>query len=149
MCGERGGKQGRQGGHRAVHQTRQAGLDDLEHEQPFLSVGFLFTELGQRDPLRNLGVVTFLLGQISQQLAHARVRRPARRRLVEPFGFEFHELGLLLHRFQSKRPDQPDRPAAHKSAHILPSQQWHVLAETAPVKIEEPMAVRVFVAPEF
>src|SRR5207249_2012229 len=48
----------------------------------------------------------------------------------------------------SRVTNQPDRPAVHKAPNILPADQRYVFAEAAPVKIEQAMAMGVFIPPE-
>ena len=51
--------------------------------------------------------------------------------------------------FKPERPHQPDRAAVHKPAHVLPPDERHVVAETACVQFQQPVAVAVLLAAHF
>ena len=95
-----------------------------------------------------LGVVPFLFGQVAQELAHTGVGGSPRGGLVKPLGLQLHHLRLFLDRLQSQRPHQPDRAAADETANILPANQRYVFSEALPIKIQQAMPVRIFIAPE-
>ena len=94
-------------------------------------------------------VIPFLFREVAQQLAHARVRRAARRGFVETFRFKLHGLGGFLHGLETEWPHQPDRPPLHKTPDVLPPDERHVITETTSVNVEQPMAMPVLFAPEF
>ena len=90
MCG---GKQRGQGRNRAIHQPGQTGLNDLQHKQSLLPVGFLLRECRARDAPGDHHVTALLFGQVAEQLANPGIRGAPRRHLVETLGFEFNGFG--------------------------------------------------------
>jgi hypothetical protein len=133
--------------HRSVHQPRQSGLHDLEHEQApprlFLLLARATIEDLLLETLCDRFVATLGLGQIAEQLAHARVRGPFHGPLVEALRLELHDLGLLPHRVEAERTDHPYRPARDEPLHVLPPQERDVLTEFLAVKLDQPAAVGV------
>ena len=89
----------------------------------------------------------FFFSEIAQELAHAGVGCPSGCRFVKALGFQLHQLGLFLHRLEAERPYQPDRRPAHKAAHVLPANQWDMLAEPRAVKIQQTMTMGILVLP--
>ena len=57
-----------------------------------------------RNLLRGLGMMTFLFGEVAQELADAYVGRTASGRFIKALGFELHQLGLFLNRLEAQRP---------------------------------------------
>jgi hypothetical protein len=143
---ERGGKQRRQRRDRAVHQSGQPRLNDLQQEEPFLLRLVVFTELGDGDAFSGMRVIAFLLRKIAEQLPDARVGCATSGNFVKSFRFQFHAFGGFLDDFQAERTHEPDGAAVHKSAHVLPADKRHVVTETAFVKFEQAVAVAILFA---
>ena len=53
----------------------------------------------------------------------------------------------FLHGLQAQRPNQPHGPPAHETPHLLTPDERDVLPKPAPVKVQQPMAVPVFLPP--
>ena len=66
--------------------------------------------------------------------------------LVKPFRFHLHALGGFLDGFQTERTHEPDGFAINKTAHVLPPDERHVIAEAAFVKFQQPMTMPILFA---
>ena len=63
---------------------------------------------------------------------------------VEAACLEFHHLSLLADVLNSERTDKPFGAAFDKTFHILPANQWDVLAEFLAIEIEQGLTVPRF-----
>jgi hypothetical protein len=132
-------------GNRSVHESRQARLDDLQHEEPTLCfLFFLFLAAAQLFAAQFLcpvGVIALLLRQIIQQLPHSGIPRARRGPLVEAARFHLHGAGLLGHCVQPQGLQQPYRPPLDEPANVLPADQWNMLTEFGAEQLNQPAAV--------
>ena len=123
----------------------QAGLDDLEHEQPLPGRRLVVQRAG--GPLRALqligpqGVLALLTGQVIEQLADARVGGLPCGGLVEPLGLQLHQLDLLADGGQPQGAHQPDRLALDEALDILAAEQRNVLAELLAIEFDQSVPV--------
>ena len=142
-----GRKQRRQGRHRPVHQSGEPRLHDLQHEHApaRLLLGLLGArrEMLGAEPLGERDVRALRLGQIAQELAHARIGGARHRALVEAPGFELHGLGLLAHPVEAQRPHDPQWLVPGKAPHVMAADERDVLAEFRAVHLDEPAPVLV------
>jgi len=118
-----------------VHQAGQARLNDLQQEEPFLLRLFVFAEFGEGDAF---GGVRMVGSSSARSPSNCRMpvsvaRRPAT--FVKTFGFQFHAFGGFLNGFQAERTHEPTERRFTNSAHVLPPDERHVVAETAFVKV--------------
>ena len=82
-----------------------------------------------------------------EQLADAGVGGLRRRALVEAPRLDLGRACLLPHRLQAERSRQPHVAAFDEAAHVLPPDQWNVLAEFLFVEFKQsPSVVAFFVA---
>jgi hypothetical protein len=79
--GEGGGEEGGEGGDRAVHETGEAGLDDLKDEEAAAGFVFFFAGIGGEvllfEMLGEGAVGAFFLGQIIEEGSDGGVGGPA------------------------------------------------------------------------
>ena len=146
VCGKRGGEERRERRNRAVHQTGESGLDDLQEKKSFRLRFFVLAQFCVSDFFGGVRVVAFFLGKVAEQLADSRVRRPSRGDFIKPQRLDFHRLGGFLNSLQAERTHKPDGFAIYKTAHVLPPDVRDMVAETRFVKFKQAMAMAVFLA---
>src|SRR5207245_10669544 len=83
----------------------------------------------------------FLIRQVIEQLPDARILGPRRCLLIKTAGLQFNRTCLLTHGFEAERSYQPYRRALNKSADILAANQWDMLPEFLPIKLNQPAPV--------
>ena len=103
---------------RAIHQSRQARLDDLQNEKTPVRGVFFLPHVGASGIFPGeilLWRSAWLpLGEITQQLAHGGVRGFLNGALVKTPAFKLHDLRLLAHHVDAQRPHQPHGPVGMK-----------------------------------
>src|SRR5258708_2659818 len=104
-----------------------------------------FLLLGRRrlHGLGGLGMATFLLGQIAQELTDAGVGGPAGGLFVEALRLQLHQFRLFANRRQPQRAYQPDRLSRDKALDVLPPDKRNVIAITLSIEIEQAMTMAV------
>ncbi len=73
----------------------------------------------------------------------ARIGRMPGGDLIKTPRLHFHGLGGFLDGLQPQRPHQPDGSAIHKTAHVLPPDERHMVAKTGLVQFQQPVAMAV------
>ena len=117
----------------------------MEQKQTFGACLLILTQFGLRDFFGDVGMVSLLFGQITEQLADANILRTARSDLIELLGLEFHAFRCFLDGLQAEWPNELNGAAIHEPAHVLPADERDVVAELLPVEVDEPVAVAVLV----
>src|SRR6266850_5177355 len=133
----------------AVHQTGQAGLHDLQQKKPLLPGGFVLAQLSVRNALGCHRMMAFLLCEVPQKLPRPGISCASRGHFVKPFGFHLHGLSAFLDSLQSQGADEPDRAAAHKSAHVLAPNERHMLAKARAIALQQPMPMLILLVAHF
>ena len=145
VSGEGRGENRLKRGDRAIHQTCEPRLDNLEHEQTpirFFFFGLLrCAELLCFEILGAILVVAFFLRKIVEELANVYVLRLRRRSLVEASCFGFHGGSMVARRIDTESLDQPHRAAVHESLDVLAANQRDVFAKLLVVQIEQAAAM--------
>ena len=153
MRREGGGEERRQCGHRTIHQPDEAGLYDLQQEQPALGLALLDLgirrEVGEAQLHRDRFVALFGFGEIEQQLLDLRVAAALGRLLVEAVVLEFDHLGALAHFLDVHLADGPGRLVAHEALDVGAADQRNEVAELLGIEVGEPAAVLVFLFRHF
>ena len=146
----RSGENRRQSRDRSIHQTGQAGLHDLEHEETPVRFVFFPLDVGTQLLLSQfvgpVFVRAFFLREIVEQLAHSDILSPAGRSFIKPAALHLQRAGLVAHHIQAQRADQPHGLARNEPLHVLPTDERNVLAEALPVQLEQPAPVARFFA---
>ena len=135
----------RQRRNRAIHQPSQAGLHDLQHEQPAAGLVLFALDVGGAACLfessARFSCERSSCGQVVEQLADAGVLRAGRGPFIKSAALHFHRRGLLADRVESQRPHQPDRAPLHEAVNVLPADQRNVVAELRLVQFDQTAAV--------
>src|ERR1700687_2069525 len=79
----------------------------------------------------------FDFGQITQELANARIAHMLDCPFVETTGLELHHLDLLPDVIDAQRAGQPDRAPLDEALHVMPPDQGNMLAEAASVGLDQ------------
>src|SRR5580692_8837520 len=141
-------KNWRQRRYGTIHQPRQAGLHNLQHEEPplrFLFIGFYIgRKLFLVQFLGSLFVFALFIDEIVKQLPDAGILRALRRLFIEAARLHFHGAGFLAHRLDTQRTNQPKRGTLHKSAHVLPPDEGDMFAKLLAEEFDQPPAVPRF-----
>src|SRR6476620_10598753 len=132
-----GGKERRQSRYRAVHETDETGLNDLQEEE--LAARILLFEPGirgemlQSQPVGKRGVALLRRGEVVQELLDRRIGGPFRRLGIEAYVFELENLGALAHRIEAHLLLQPYRLVLDEAADVASPDQRNEIAEFLPI----------------
>ena len=120
----------------------------MQGEHALLSRSFVFGGLRCLHLLGGLKVAALFLRQIAQQLADGDIGGPPHGCLVKTLRLDLHHRRLLARGFQFERAHSPYGLALHEPTHVLAANERHVLAKPRFVKLQQPMPVAIFLAPE-
>ena len=146
--GNRGSKDGCERGDGAIHQSRQAGLNNLEQEKPALSLLFSYQLTASKffllKLLRAVVVRAFLLGKVVEKLADASVLRASGGVLVEALCLDLSRADLLADAIHIEWLEEPDWFATDEAAHVGASDERYVFPEFLPEKLDQTAAMPRF-----
>ena len=135
MGGERCGEQRCERRHRPVHQSGEARLHILQHEDAPPGLVLVGAHARAEDLVGQLGrdflVALFRLGEITEQPADADILGLLGGLDVEPLGLEFHGPDLLADGVERQILGQPDRTAAQKPLDIVPADRRQIAGRSA------------------
>src|SRR6516225_1730764 len=146
---ERRGEDRSQGGHRAIHQARQAWLHYLENKE-FSARFFLFRKTARLARLLDycvghVFVAPFRLGQVPQELARICRGYFLQGLLIEPPCLRFHSLHFAADPLRAQNRVQPDRLPVHKAFDVTAANERDVVAESLLKDIDQlPPVNRLF-----
>ena len=150
---ESGGEHRRQGGNRAVHQSDQAGLDDLQDEAAARLLVLVRPSLrSEYFGLERLGamlVFVLLLGEIAEQLANACVAGAIGGQAIETRRVQLHIGRQSTDFVDAERANLPDRLALNIAANVVATNERDVLAELRDEEIDEAPAMSVLLSRHF
>src|SRR3954454_5846317 len=89
-------------------------------------------------------MVTLSLGQIAEELPGRSIADLGGGPLIKVLRLSLHRLGVTAHRFNAESLNHPNRLPANESLHIFPANERDVIAESAPVFVDQLAAMRLF-----
>src|SRR5579863_1338898 len=142
---ERRRKNRRQSRDRTIHQAREPGLHDLQHEQALLRCVFFLASarcgLFFFDGFGGGVMLALDFREVAQKFASGSIGNLLQSALVKAFCFQFHDLGLLAHLVDTERADEPFRAALDETFYVLAPNQRDVIAETLLIKVNQALAM--------